>query len=309
MTARAEAAHGSPAPPARPGRGRLNDPVGSGRRPARPRLRPRRPVEHGRSGLPALAGVADGSPAAALAGRPLADRLGPARIAERSEQRHRAGNDLRPPAAETAADVADRAGDVREGSDLDPGLGSPRRRSTGRASSRRARPGAVARPGSSFSRASAAAASPRRPAGRTASSLSTTPFAPTSASRFRSCSGRSAPSSGSRTPGEHPRAAGPTRREASPHPPRAQPRPPDPGQPLHGSRVSRPRRPFRDRLVPPLAGRRETEAALEDLRRSNRALTASHRPLTRRPYPRGMRFLALAAGWLTILVLVMPKAF
>src|SRR4029077_14256897 len=111
VTARAEAAHGSPAPPARPGRGRLHDPVGSGRRPARPRLRPRRPVEHGRSGLPALAGVADGSPAAALAGRPLADRLGPARTAEQSEQRHRAGNDLRPPAAETAAVVADRAGD------------------------------------------------------------------------------------------------------------------------------------------------------------------------------------------------------
>jgi hypothetical protein len=61
--------------------------------------------------------------------------------------------------------------------------------------------------------------------------------------------------------------------------------------------------------LPGTASRRTTKA-LEELRGSNRALTASHGALTQRPSRlQAMRFLALAAGWLTILVLVMPKGF
>ena len=110
-------------------------------RPARPRLRPRRPVEHARPRPPALDGVADRSATADLARRPLADRLDPLGAPERPEQRRRPRNDLRPPAAEEAAVVADRPGDVRESGDLDPGRGSRPRSSTRSCVEQARRPG------------------------------------------------------------------------------------------------------------------------------------------------------------------------
>ena len=172
---------------------------------ARPRLRPRRPVEHRRARLPARPWRRRPIRACSLwrdAVAAASDPLGP----PSARRRDRAGNDLRPPARRNGGPSwRDRARACARTDDADRGRGSPTGRSTGRASSRsRSRSG---RPAGSSSCRARRAQSVDRAAGWTDGFLRDLPHV---SRRLRRevplILARSAPESGARTPDEHPRA-------------------------------------------------------------------------------------------------------